>query len=394
MKSLYGIFCILVLTSSYASIGPNSLDCKGDLFIPDEERLNFAPLGSFLQVMHSLEIYSSFDFSKLKRDGYFPDGIPRDPVAYYREVQISSDRITNWTFLWEMVRQLKLKPEWTDETEEREITEEELQAFMEEVKSTVKAVGIVSGDEDKNARKSGGIAGKSEVRNAEERDKNRGIRKQGRKVDEGIVNDNEKEGAGNAEVESGDGGMESEKGEAHKQSEENTTSEYTTARTIRRGGYFRQMERREEVISLMRKNNQITAAQIVGILKVSKSTVDQDIIYLREDLNNLQKTRIIRVGSRNTSVNGHWHIIEKGVKFSIEDFYEQRKKKMLFLMWRNPYIKLAELAKELEVSVPTISIIIRELKNKGRLDKDKETRAWIPRLTKGEEEEFEASVLT
>ena len=347
MKLLYSTLCVLVLSfeSSHANQNLVSSSCGKDLFYSDGETVEkIVPLEDYIQTMHSLEVYDTKGLVDLEKDG-LPDGMPRDPVKAYDELQIYPEHNKNMKILWRMLRKLQQNRGQESTTKKRKMSKKELQILMKEAQDFLEDEAARIIVEDGN---------------------------------EGVGSENEDEEAGNEDE------------EAQKKEGSDATQEQAAANTISRV-YFRQMHRRENLLSLIREDNQITAAQIAGKLKISKSTIDSDISDLGKDLNNLKKVRLIRVGSQNTNLNGHWHVIEKGVKFSVEDFYEERKKKMLFLMWQDSRIKRDKLAKELGVSLPTISNITRELKNEGRLDK--EGRTWLPLLTKEEEEEFEARSL-
>ena len=352
---LYSVLYVFVLLfqPSYANERPDLINCGKDVFYSDEETVEkIVPFEEYILTLRSLEVNDTKGLFDLKENGWLPPGVPGDPVKSYNELQIYPDRNENMKILWKIVRRFQ---DWgqEDTAGRRKMTKKERQLFVREVQDFLEneAAGIVDEDESEG---------------------------------EGIIGEDEDEEIGSEEVGNGNEKIENEAGEVHNKDGKSADQKQTAAKTISQG-YFRQRKRRQDIISLIRVNNKITAAEMAKKLGVSKQTIDSDIREFERDLNNVQKVRLIRIGS---SLNGHWHIVEKGVKYSIKDFYEQRKKKILFLMWKKSKIKRDELAKELGVSSPTISNIIRELKDEGRLDK--EGRTWLPLLTKEEEEEFEA----
>ena len=102
------------------------------------------PLKEFVQIMHSLKIYSTSDFVDAKRDGDLPEEIPDklwEVVKAYRELQIHTNLKDNLEILWRMVRKVSLSDTQEQADDEkrgkRKMTATEFQNFMAGLKKSL-----------------------------------------------------------------------------------------------------------------------------------------------------------------------------------------------------------------------------------------------------------------
>ena len=117
-------------------------------------------------------------------------------------------------------------------------------------------------------------------------------------------------------------------------------------------------ERKERILELMRENPNIKKKEIAEKLELSINTISRSIKELKE------KKRLLRIGN---SRSGYWQIPREGEEYL--DPKEKRKERILELVRENLNIKKKEIAEKLELSINTISRMIQELKEEGRLSR-------------------------
>ena len=116
-------------------------------------------------------------------------------------------------------------------------------------------------------------------------------------------------------------------------------------------------ERKERILELVGENPKITQREMAKEPKLSRDTIKQSIKELKEE------GRLLRIGSHNQ--RGYWHIPVEGQEYL--DPKEERKERILELVSENSNIIYEEMAEKLELSIITISRMIQELKEEGRL---------------------------
>ena len=351
MQKFYSVLFVLTLLWN-PSQATNSLQCK-KAFQNEDGLDDLLSLKKFLQVLIELKVYSTVDFITLKTEGELPEGIPDKPLRTYSELQ------GKWNNLWDRVHEIRLS-RGENITRQRNLNSRESQTLNKKT-NDVQVQGknqLVKIETHKTkSRKPRRRKQNQPILISQEKRKEKTLALIAENPRISILELAQKIGVSTPTVDKMIALLKKE-GRLTRIGPANNGYWEILEKGATPTPYDSPAERKEKTLVLTAENPRISIPELAQKIGVSTPTVDKMIALLKKE------GRLARIGPAN---NGYWEILEKGATPTPYDSPAERKEKTLALTAENPRISRVELAKKMEVSIPTVDKMIALLKKEGRL---------------------------
>ena len=398
MNLFYFFLVSTVMVWNVSSAGvqePVSASCGPEYFESEDRVEALLSLEEFVEVLADLRVHSTADFISLKRDGAIPDGITDRPLQDYPDLK------GEWSHLWDRVHDIRVIRGENPEERRRGRkgpSVKELETFIKGMVNELDEHGLagegipeeefqeeIKYRSQKRRRERGGA-----VRSDRGRDRTKGekpVRTEApvsesagasQKAAEPFHYDSPEEREKKIlELIAEDAGITKAQMATVMNLSKTTIDKVITGlkqegRLMRiganTGGYWQilqegdqpddlQEEREKKLLELIAENRRITIAEMATAMNLSESAINRMLAGLKRE------GRLMRVGTNN----GYWVIPQKEDSHYPYKSLEENRETLLNLITENERITTAEMAEKMKVSRSTITKMIAELKQEGRL---------------------------